>query len=117
MPDLDTFFDAYVECAVWCGISNEEGTEELDLSSAEVADDAKASMRASCERFIAEAGDLLDGIEDSQAGHDFWLTRNHHGAGFWDRGYGEIGDKLTTLAHKYGEKNLYLGDDGDIHCE
>lgn len=20
-----------------------------------------------------------------QAGHDFWLTRNHHGAGFWEK--------------------------------
>lgn len=52
---------------------------------------------------------------DKEAGHDFWLTRNHHGTGFWDRGYGderkeEFGELLTKAAHSYGEFNLYLGD-------
>ena len=49
------------------------------------------------------------------AGHDFWLTRNGHGAGFWDRGLGEAGKKLTDAAHAFGECNLYLGDDDVIH--
>ena len=26
--------------------------------------------------------------DEAQAGHDFWLTRNGHGVGFWDRGLG-----------------------------
>ena len=26
-----------------------------------------------------------------------------HGAGFWDRGLGEVGDKLTALCRPYGE--------------
>lgn len=38
-----------------------------------------------------------------QAGGDFALTRNHHGAGFWDRGLGVVGDRLTSAAHVYGE--------------
>jgi hypothetical protein len=49
-----------------------------------------------------------------KAGHDFWLTRNGHGAGFWDRNLGGIGDKLTK-ACEYDECNLYVGDDGKIH--
>ncbi len=39
-------------------------------------------------------------------GHDFALTRNHHGAGFWDRGMGKLGDILTTAAQSYGEQNI-----------
>lgn len=39
----------------------------------------------------------------TQAGHDFILTANHHGAGFWDRGLGDAGDTLTEAAHPYGE--------------
>jgi hypothetical protein len=31
-------------------------------------------------------------------GHDFYLTREGHGAGFWDRGLGELGDYLTKIA-------------------
>ena len=48
--------------------------------------------------------------------HDFWLTGNRHGAGFWDRGYGADGDTLTEAAHGYGDVDLYVGDDGQIHA-
>jgi hypothetical protein len=45
-------------------------------------------------------------------GHDFALTRNGHGAGFWDRGLGELGDRLTTAAKVYGESSVYVNDGG-----
>ena len=113
----EEFLQGYLDRALWLGISNEEGTADLDISDTHIAEDALADMRKDCERFVKEAGDLLDGIEDSQAGHDFWLTRNHHGAGFWDRGHpDDIGDKLTKLAHGFGDADLYLGDDGLIYC-
>jgi len=50
-----------------------------------------------------------------QAGHDFWLTRNGHGAGFWDRGLGPVGTRLTDAAHACGSVDLYAGDDGWIY--
>jgi hypothetical protein len=59
----------------------------------------------------------LEGAGDpSQNGHDFFLTRNGHGAGFWGRGYGEVGDRLSAACKSYGSQDLYLGDDGKIHC-
>ena len=92
--------------------------------------------RAESKRLVAEAGDaevlvrktLVDafidankddpeGIDAAQAGHDFWLTRNGHGAGFWDRGLGERGDRLTNAAHVYGACDLYLGDDGFVYVQ
>lgn len=51
----------------------------------------------------------------ARAGHDFWLTRNGRGAGFWDRGLGAAGDKLTEACKKFGEFNLYVGDDGKVY--
>jgi hypothetical protein len=51
----------------------------------------------------------------ARAGHDFWLTRNGHGVGFWDRGLGAVGDALSKAAQAYGERNVYLGDDGAIY--
>lgn len=48
-----------------------------------------------------------------QHGHDFALTRNHHGAGFWDRGYGDMGDTLTEAAQTYGEAHLIVSADDD----
>jgi hypothetical protein len=45
-------------------------------------------------------------------GHDFLLTRDGHGAGFWDRGLGELGEYLTQLTKPYGESDD-LFDDGN----
>jgi hypothetical protein len=51
----------------------------------------------------------------SQLGHDFWRTRNRHGAGFWDRGLGEIGEKLTEIAQSFKECYVEQGDDGFLY--
>jgi hypothetical protein len=48
--------------------------------------------------------------------HDFWLTRNRHGCGFWDGSYKDLGDRLTNAAQAFGECDLYVGDDGKIYC-
>lgn len=64
--------------------------------------------------FQKENGDDI-GSNSEQAGHDFWLTRNGHGSGFWDGGWPEpAATRLTDAAHAYGEFNLYVGDDGMI---
>lgn len=51
------------------------------------------------------------------AAHDFILTRNRHGVGFWDSGrwHKPWGDKLTQLCRELGELNTYVGDDGLIY--
>ena len=46
---------------------------------------------------------------------DFWLTRNGHGAGFWDRGLGSVGDELTKNAKPFGSVDAYVGDDGKVY--
>ena len=49
----------------------------------------------------------------NQFGHDLALTRNHHGAGFWDRGLGVAGDVLTEWAQSLGELHLFHGNDSN----
>lgn len=44
-------------------------------------------------------------------GHDFYLTREGHGAGFWDRGLGTLGDYLTDIAKHAGSADE-LSDNG-----
>lgn len=51
------------------------------------------------------------GADWEQHGHDFLLTRNHHGAGFWDRGYPEsLSRPLTENAQAYGEHSVLTND-------
>ena len=47
------------------------------------------------------------------AGHDFALTRNGHGANFWNRGPGTIGDMLTEECKPYGEHGVIIEVDDD----
>lgn len=56
--------------------------------------------------------DLSEGDYWDYAAHDFILTRNGHGSGFWDGDWSEpIATKLTELCKKFGEINIYLSDE------
>lgn len=55
--------------------------------------------------------DPTDGSAAQHFGHDFALTRNGHGAGFWDRGLGDLGDRLTDTAHAYGDAHVWVTED------
>jgi hypothetical protein len=53
--------------------------------------------------------------QESRHGHDFWLTRNGHGAGFWDGDYGDyVGDRLTDICREFGECGVLVGEDGSL---
>lgn len=111
---MDTFTQAYIEAALWS--STDDGGEPLDdkYTVADIHPDTLAVMVADCAKFQAE-NDLSE-CGESQAGHDFWLTRNCHGAGFWDGDWPETGDALTLASKAYGEVYLYVGDDGRIYA-
>lgn len=52
-------------------------------------------------------------------GHDFWLTSQGHGAGFWDRDLGDVGDALTDSADGYTDiVGLYLNEEAThVHID
>lgn len=112
--DLSVMVRAYGECLLWQGLSlteEESGTESVPLDSlyslCDIAPEAWESIRADCRAFVAaNAADLAE-LDASQTGHDFCLTRNRHGVGFWDRGLGARGDRLTVSAHGFGESGEY----------
>ncbi len=120
---LDDFTRAYIECALWSSTYETEDRDDTpmdqDFSVSDIADKTMAEMMADCADFQTANADLLEasGLSTEQQGHDFWLTRNHHGAGFWDRGLeSDLGKRLTDAAHAYGSADLYIGDDGLVYC-
>jgi hypothetical protein len=112
---LDDVLTAYVKCALWS--STDDDGEPLDglYTVDDIAPEALADMRTDVADFVSSNAADLDGIDDGQIGRDFWLTRCGHGAGFWDRGLGDVGDRLTASAKPYGESDLYIGDDGRVY--
>jgi len=112
-PIIMKMLNGYLEAALW---TEEEEIGHANIES-DISNDAKIDAYKDVKKFLSQAGSLIDGIDPEQIGHDLWLTRNGHGAGFFDRGLGEVGDKLSDIAREMGEKNLYIGDDGQIHIQ
>ncbi len=117
VPNLDTFTCAYLECALWSSTDDDGEPFDTNYDITDIAEESINAAIETCREFQSAHAALLEQTDasPSQHGHDFWLTRNGHGAGFWDRGYGEVGDKLTDAAHAYGSSDVYLGDDGNIY--
>ncbi len=125
MTSTNSFFRAYVQCALWSSTDNadESGGEPLDrnYSASDLAPETIKQMEKDCNDFQIMNSALLDisGLDDEQQGYDFWLSRNGHGAGFFDRGNTEserkICQQLQEAARVYGSVDLYVGDDGQIH--
>lgn len=114
---LPEFTRGYIESMFW--------TEEDELDGATFDDldpQALADIVADCAKFRADHAALLDaanaaGRNDSSLGHDYWLSRNGHGTGFWDRKEleaGGIGDALHK-ACRHREVYVERGDDGHVY--
>jgi hypothetical protein len=112
---MDEFTLSYIECSLWSSIDDNEDPLDKNYSIEDISKETLDQIIADCQKFQNENKELLQNLDPSQCGHDFWLTRNHHGAGFWDRGLGNIGDQLTESAHKYGEVDLHIGNDNKIY--
>lgn len=121
--ELQDFIDGYINAAMWTTSVDEKGEEMMDqhFDKSDIHPDSMEKIKEVCEKFFTENVELMETIgatySSQSHGHDFWLTRNGHGVGFWDRGYGEAGDILTEKCKPYGESYWYLGDDGKIHVD
>ncbi len=115
--EFDDFFASYIVCALWSSVDAAGDTDEpLDANydESDLTLGCRNAMRADCAAFVHATGPDLAGLDPGQCGHDFWLTRNGHGAGFWDRGLGALGERLTKAAKAFGSVDLYVNDDGKV---
>lgn len=79
----------------------------------------QARCWADCRNFLWGYKALIEasGATLDQAAHDLWLTRNGHGAGFWDRPeiYGqELANELTRVAKALGSCDAEFEDEEEI---
>lgn len=125
-------FEHALICLLWS--EYDENGEPLDSSDVPVSESLLATIRGEWEDFRNKAEALgfdanehcarmlhpdCEGDAWNAAAHDFILTRNGHGTGFWDPGRwcAPWGEKLTVLCRKFGSINAYQGDDGLLYCE
>lgn len=125
---LDRFTRHYLYAAIWADAPEGEGYDIFDIAPASVeqaiVDCARFQIMNKTELEAAYVQYRENGMSahpdagspEACAGHDFFLTRQHHGAGFWDRGLTN-GLTLTAAAHAFPEVSLYIGDDGKVYLE
>ncbi len=114
MTDLDRFIQAYIEALYF----TDTGDDEQPDSDTELSPETLLDIQADCRSFWRRAVHYVPAsdMNPERAGHDFWLTRNGHGAGFWDGDWPEpYAEILTKIAKAYDEMETYLGDDGLIY--
>ena len=117
----DPIARAYLECAEWCGIFDDTGEGDraaLELSVSPKWDGStETSATQLAADFRAEFKTFLDSEtpDEGRIGHDLWLTRNGHGAGFWDGDWPEpFATKATDWSEAYGEAYVWFDAEKEI---
>lgn len=83
---------------------------------------ALREAKADCTDFVKANSDKLEKYyrisdrDESSAGHDFYLSRCGHGAGFFDRGNDPVFDELQAAAQIYSGLDVYVSR-GWMHFE
>lgn len=133
--NLEDFIAGYIGAALWTCTFDEGEETGLGMDSkyyrSDIHPDSMKVIREECEAFVSQNKELLTKAVElryvvcqsfseacSSAGHDFWLTRCRHGAGYWDRSHlrlDGLGQRLSEAARLAGDRDLYVGDDGQIH--
>jgi len=121
---MNEFTRQYLETALWSSLAGDD--EPLDTATpdreaynlSDIAPEAVVQAEADCARFQKENEANLEAFyadhDESTAGHCFWLDRNGHGTGFWDRSPEPAVTALSEAAQAFGEVYLHeIG--GKIH--
>jgi len=92
----------------------------MSFSREDIEPDSLIDAYMGIKKFIQLCGEdlihrAINEFGAEQLGHDFWLTRNGHGAGFFDRGY-DSGDEdiLMKASRDMGSVDLYINDNNQL---
>lgn len=126
-PNFARFVLGYQTCLLWSTSGEHKGREVESLEGFKMSGQMAKATADDCMAFylanlddIKEAAARYGASNDptgfEPAGHDFWLTRVGHGAGYWDGDLPEaLGERLTQAAKAAGEVWPYIGDDGRVY--
>jgi hypothetical protein len=133
--DLRDIVEGYLEAALFAESDDNGEPLDSDYSLEDFSEEAQQAAQADCEKFVEalkrrtcdsilnEFPNLYEAAVDlngkRQLGIDLWLTRNHHGSGFWDGDYEGFGDHIThVVAGAFPELCVIVDGNGrlDLEC-
>jgi hypothetical protein len=145
-PPLETFLSAYLTAALWADLPWDDTDSPLPPSFPpppppgefdptpylpHLSPQFRAQAEADCRTFLLLPGVLravligpLPGNDSGSqedalraGGRNLWLTRQRHGAGFWDGDYSaDCEATLTAAAHTFPELYVTVAHDGLIYA-
>jgi len=116
---LISFLASYVDTMIWSTEENFNLDRSIDYS--DIPDDVKKRINEEISHFldVCNAHNLLDGLRLDDVAHNFYLSRNGHGTGFFDAKMENADQELLNLLQKisevfgYDEFEVYQDEDED----
>lgn len=113
---------SYLETALWssCHYKDDDDCGEPFDSFCDINDLAEETIIESIKDlsdFMSQVMDAELSFEDmpsSYIGHNYWLNRVGHGAGFWDTDLND-GNKISDICKYNRVESCYLGDDDKVY--
>jgi hypothetical protein len=121
---LHAMVQAYLDTAIWSSLDDDDMPLDRKYSIKSFLKESHAKAERDCSKFLQIVDmdsleyDLLQPFHHrghshtrgelyARLGHDFWLTRNRNGAGFWDGDWPEpFATDATEAAHGFGEVDI-----------
>ena len=122
--DIDKMAHGYINGALWVECSHvgefeDDSFQDCGFDAGDLTAEAYYMVVDLCKDYLAKVGNLVDhaDMEDSDVGYNLYLTIAGHGAGFWDRGLGKIGEDLSDLCDGLPALRFFVTDENKIEVE
>ena len=115
---VDEVLQHFIVAALWSTTDDEGEPLQNNYSYGDIPGSELDKLRNLIVEFIEQNQKTLKkyNITAEALGHDLFLDSQGHGAGFWDRGYGDDGATLSESASKiFASDQPYIGDDKKIY--
>ena len=115
---MSSIVQSYLLAILWAETDGRLPLDAAGYDTLSFSDEAVQRAETDLSEFIAraweEAPDWQERYSMERLVRDFWLTRNGHGAGFWEYD-DELGRALDKVSKHFGHCDVYVGDDGRLH--
>jgi len=121
--ELPTMIEGFLEAALFTAPEDVIRPTSGEFPYYEHKDRITKAMRAEatsiCTIFFTRCSSLLTEYPARECGHDLAYTINRHGCGFWEGDHctKEVGQQLTTAAHRFSEFTVYRTRSGWYNME
>lgn len=118
MHQLDDFTRAYIEAMLWSTIDEKTGNFfENNYGASDFTFEAMTDIIEECQWFQKTYAEHIAG-QEKMAGHDFWLTREGHGSGYWDGDWEDpAGTELYEACKPFNANAMVWEENGNLHYQ